>query len=188
MPPIDDNPHDAHKWSGKRAFLSRYKFTVAFENSSAPGYHTEKILDPMLVGSIPIYWGDREIESVFNPASFIHVAELQAPPFRAFDRWLRRLGKRTLRDYQPGIYAHPADRTRRKFHQLANRTADWLLRSRGWKPVIERVQALHNNHDAYAAMLEEPWFIGNRIPAPDAMRVRWREILNRCAIPQPATP
>ena len=187
IPPIDDNPHDAKKWSSKRAFLSRYKFTVAFENSSAPGYHTEKILDPMLSGSIPIYWGDPEIDRVFNSASFIHVAKLQAPPFRALDRWLRRLGRRTLRDYQPGIYSRPADRTVRKLHQLANRTADWLLRSRGWKPVIERLQALDNDRDAYATMLAEPWFIDNRVPVPDAMRDRWRELLDRCAS-QPATP
>lgn len=180
MPPIDDNPHTAQKWSSKRAYLSRYKFTIAFENSSAPGYHTEKILDPMLAGSIPIYWGDPEIERVFNPASFIHVAALQTPPVRSFDRWLRRLGRRTLRDYQPGTYSHPTDRAHRKFHQLAGRTANWLLRSRGWKPVVQQIQHLNEDDRAYAAMLAEPWFIGNKPPARDPMRERWRELLDRC--------
>jgi len=184
-PPIDDNPHTAQKWTSKRAFLSQYKFTIAFENSSAPGYHTEKILDPMLAGSIPIYWGDPEIELVFNPASFIHVARLQTPPYRTLDRWLRRLGKRTLRDYQPGIYFKPTDRARRKLHQLASQTADWLLRSRGWKPVVERVKSLDSDRDAYAAMLAEPWLIGNCVPTRDSMRERWRQLLDRCAS-QPA--
>ena len=181
MPPIDDNPHTARKWTGKRAFLSHYKFTVAFENSSAPGYHTEKILDPMTAGSIPIYWGDPEIGDVFNTASFIHVAGLQAPPSRALDRWLRRLGNRSLRDYQPGLYSRPADRMCRKLHHLSCKAADWLLRRSGWRAVIERVKFLDRNPDSYAAMLAEPWFTGNRPPARDPMRERWRLLLDRCS-------
>lgn len=56
----------------KREFISRYKFTFAFENSSYPGYTTEKILDPLLCGSIPIYWGNKEVSRDFNPKSFIN--------------------------------------------------------------------------------------------------------------------
>jgi hypothetical protein len=39
----------------KLDFMQQYKFTIAFENYSYPGYTTEKIYDPMLVNSIPIY-------------------------------------------------------------------------------------------------------------------------------------
>ena len=56
----------------KRAFISKYKFTFAFENSSYPGYTTEKILDPLLCGSIPLYWGNREVAKDFNPKSFLN--------------------------------------------------------------------------------------------------------------------
>ncbi len=56
----------------KLDFISNYKFTIAFENSSFPGYATEKIFEPMLVGSIPIYWGDPEIERDFNTRSFLN--------------------------------------------------------------------------------------------------------------------
>ena len=45
----------------KCAFLRDYKFTIAFENSSVNGYTTEKVVEPMLVNSIPIYWGNKLI-------------------------------------------------------------------------------------------------------------------------------
>lgn len=57
----------------KKAYLRRCKFTIAFENESNPGYATEKIIEPLLVGSIPIYWGDPEIEQDFNPECLINV-------------------------------------------------------------------------------------------------------------------
>jgi hypothetical protein len=36
-----------------------YKFVITFENSQHPGYMTEKLINPILAGSIPIYWGVR---------------------------------------------------------------------------------------------------------------------------------
>jgi hypothetical protein len=57
----------------KRAYLARCKFTIAFENESHPGYATEKIIEPLLCGSIPIYWGDPQIEDDFNPDCMINV-------------------------------------------------------------------------------------------------------------------
>ncbi|MCA9658007.1 MAG: glycosyltransferase [Myxococcales bacterium] len=57
----------------KRRFLRNYKFTIAFENESYPGYTTEKIIDPMLAGSLPIYWGNPRVDRDFSTASFINV-------------------------------------------------------------------------------------------------------------------
>lgn len=65
----------------KQKFIRDYKFTLAFENSSTPGYTTEKILEAMLAGSIPIYWGNPEIAKDFNPQSFIDVSSF--PSFEA---------------------------------------------------------------------------------------------------------
>jgi alpha(1,3/1,4) fucosyltransferase len=53
-------------------FQKDYKFTIAFENSSYPGYTTEKIYHPMLASSIPVYWGNPEIGRDFNTKSFIN--------------------------------------------------------------------------------------------------------------------
>jgi len=57
----------------KKKFLSKYKFTIAFENESYPGYTTEKIFHPMQVGSIPVYFGNPRIGEDFNTKSFINV-------------------------------------------------------------------------------------------------------------------
>ena len=56
----------------KIEFQKQYKFSIAFENKSAPGYITEKIWDAFLAGTIPIYWGCPNIGDFFNPASFIN--------------------------------------------------------------------------------------------------------------------
>ncbi len=64
--------------SDKRAFIRDYKFTIAFENSCVSGYTTEKILDPMLVDSIPIYWGNPQVGMDFNKESFICVNDYES--------------------------------------------------------------------------------------------------------------
>lgn len=56
----------------KNEFIKNYKFNIAFENSICDGYTTEKIIEPMLVNSIPIYWGNKLVNLDFNPASFIN--------------------------------------------------------------------------------------------------------------------
>ena len=56
----------------KSEFLKPYKFNIAFENKSYPGYTTEKVMEPMVVGTIPIYWGNPLVNIDFNPKSFIN--------------------------------------------------------------------------------------------------------------------
>ena len=57
----------------KIEFIKDYKFTIAFENSSLSGYTTEKIVEPMTVNSMPVYWGNPDIHLDFNVDSFVHV-------------------------------------------------------------------------------------------------------------------
>src|SRR5438046_2964543 len=57
---------------GKIEFLKRYKFNIAFENASLPGYTTEKIVEPMAARCLPIYWGNPLIHREFNPKSFLN--------------------------------------------------------------------------------------------------------------------
>ena len=45
----------------KIAWLKNYKFNICFENSSYPGYLTEKLFDAFAAGCIPIYWGDTSL-------------------------------------------------------------------------------------------------------------------------------
>jgi alpha(1,3/1,4) fucosyltransferase len=60
----------------KLNFQSEYKFSLAFENNahrnSRIGYTTEKIMEPMKVNSIPIYWGNEWVDKDFNKESFVN--------------------------------------------------------------------------------------------------------------------
>lgn len=61
----------------KMAFINDYKFVISFENESYKGYTTEKIAEPLIVGSIPIYWGNPLVHLDFNPKSFINYHEFK---------------------------------------------------------------------------------------------------------------
>ena len=41
----------------KFATIARYRFSLAFENSVAPDYVTEKLFEPLLLGTVPVYLG-----------------------------------------------------------------------------------------------------------------------------------
>jgi hypothetical protein len=56
-------------------FIKDYKFTIAFENSSLSGYTTEKIVEPMIVNSMPVYWGNPDIHMDFNKEAIIFVPD-----------------------------------------------------------------------------------------------------------------
>ena len=49
-----------------------FMYSVVIENGSYPGYFTEKLVDCLLCGSVPIYWGDPEHARHFDPAGIIH--------------------------------------------------------------------------------------------------------------------
>jgi len=62
----------------KMDFIKEYKFVISFENSSNPGYTTEKLIEPMFAGSIPIYWGNLKVGQDFNSKSFVNVNDFSS--------------------------------------------------------------------------------------------------------------
>jgi len=56
----------------KLEFQSKHKFVIAFENTSWPGYLTEKFAEAAEANAVPIYWGDANVSRIFNPKSFIN--------------------------------------------------------------------------------------------------------------------
>ena len=54
------------KVKNKIKFLSLYKFSIAMENSEGQGYISEKILDSLIAGTIPIYYGGYMIDEFIN--------------------------------------------------------------------------------------------------------------------------
>lgn len=62
----------------KVEFLRDYKFNICFENSSHPGYCTEKIIHSMFMSCIPVYWGDELVSKDFNRDSFLNLHEFNS--------------------------------------------------------------------------------------------------------------
>lgn len=57
-------------------FYKQYKFALTFENSSAPGYCTEKLFHAKVAGCVPIYWGDPFVDRDFDSKGFINVNQI----------------------------------------------------------------------------------------------------------------
>jgi hypothetical protein len=77
----------------KYNILPRYRFNLCFENSSFPGYYTEKALQAWVGGCVPLYFSDRWYDADFNPKALInridfhtidefvdHVAKINSSP------------------------------------------------------------------------------------------------------------
>jgi hypothetical protein len=113
--PVDD------KWEGHAPF----HYSVVIENSRCPGYFTEKLLDSFLAWSLPIYWGDPEIERVFLPEGMLvcetedqiqeRLASLSA---EEFERRLPALAEnqRRARALAPGMGTHAATLLEQESH------------------------------------------------------------------------
>ena len=55
----------------KEDSLVDYRFSIVIENSKAENYFTEKLIDCLAVGTIPIYWGCPNIGEFFDPNGII---------------------------------------------------------------------------------------------------------------------
>lgn len=53
--------------------LAPYRFSVIVENERAPGYFTEKLIDCLSVGTIPIYWGCPDTDCYFDTRGILHI-------------------------------------------------------------------------------------------------------------------
>lgn len=53
--------------------LSEYQFIMTYENSSFPGYTTEKLVEAYMAGSVPIYWGDPLVNDIWDENTMINV-------------------------------------------------------------------------------------------------------------------
>ncbi len=164
-------------WETKLEYLADYKFTIAFENSSHPGYNTEKIFQPMFVNSIPIYWGDPLIHRDYNSKSFINYYEIQ--------------GKNTFRIPRFRYLANAVSRQNRfieKYNRLAVRINNrleqmnhsiWKLA--GFERLIQRIIEIDKNDALYDAVMLEPWCHGNEQPDQSSYWARWRRIFTGLA-------
>ena len=93
----------------KLGFQSTHKFAIAFENSSSSGYTTEKLVHAFAAGTVPVYWGDPDVDKVFNTDAFIVCKDNSETSFRSVldrmieldnddDKYLDMIRKPAFRD------------------------------------------------------------------------------------------
>lgn len=62
----------------KLSTMGGYKFALCFENIEFPGYVTEKLIDCLVAGVIPIYWGAPNIREYVPDSCFIDARKFTA--------------------------------------------------------------------------------------------------------------
>ncbi|XP_017892507.1 alpha-(1,3)-fucosyltransferase 10 [Ceratina calcarata] len=62
------------------SFIANYKFTIAFENAVCDDYITEKLWRPLIIGSVPVYYGSPTFKDWLpNNESAISVHDFEGP-------------------------------------------------------------------------------------------------------------
>lgn len=172
-----DSQYTGSKWDIKRQFLTPYKFTIAFESYTYPGYQTEKLYDAMQMNSIPIYCGDPNIADIFNKESFINAKDYLPVSNKPIKDFLEQNCQYNFKDYLPVTYSSIYYRVRRKLKTIGKAQKMRIeLKNLDFTPLIDRIIELDKNPEEYLKMLKEPWFKNNTIPEHLSSNNRWREI------------
>jgi len=161
---------EASTFSDLPGFYSRYKFTIAFENASAPGWTTEKLVAPLLGGSIPIYWGDPGVTREFNPEAFINAHDFGS---------LEELANHVLKvDTDDDLYLRYLSASRLQGNALPE-DADWgVLAERFERIFSEKIEPISARGFAYRRFIP-------LLPTPvlrKMRRVRQRKLYRHPAI------
>ena len=138
-----------------------YKFVVAGENSFTAGFVTEKLISPVLAGSVPIYLGPEDAGALFDPRRFV---QCTMPPAK-----VAAMRAVTFPAGESGNLAS----TERKPSEAARLA--WVDAHLGAEldDCVRKVLALDANDEAYARMLAAPLLPGNKVDGSvlDAARI-----------------
>jgi len=94
----------------KLATLRRYSHAIVFENQRQPGYITEKLLDCLVAGTVPIYWGAPDVRESVPAGALIEferedvpIGEILVDAVDCAQRRaiIHRVRKDILREYRP---------------------------------------------------------------------------------------
>lgn len=133
-------PDDKVEWrylEGNNADILRpYKFTIAFESSYIPGYHTEKLLNAIIGRTVPIYFGHETVSKLFNSKRFIHC----------------RFDVKKLKANEEGIKAG-----KERIAYVKRTVSDDLDKC------IELIKKVDQNDALWREMVQQPMLPGNKI-------------------------
>ncbi len=103
------------KVEDKTATFKNYKFAFCFENSVFPGYVTEKILDAMYSGCVPVYLGAPNVADFVSADSFINAEDFEN--FEQLDEFLQSITQSQYNKYIEGIRQFLISEKFKKFTQ-----------------------------------------------------------------------
>jgi len=92
----------------KRRILSRYRFSLAFENASFPGYVTEKLFDCLIAGTVPVYYGAPDVAEALGVKGWSRLPLIDARKFSGpveILRYLSKMPEREWRSYREAGWA-----------------------------------------------------------------------------------
>ena len=81
----------------KLPVLMGYKFSICFENSIFDGYVTEKIIDSLFAGCVPVYWGAPDIADYVPKECFIDFRNFKS--YEALEKYLKNMDEKTFNGY-----------------------------------------------------------------------------------------
>lgn len=87
--------------SSKFKILQSYKFNLSFENCIYKGYITEKIIDAMFAGSVPIYLGAPDISNYIPTGCFIDFRNFKN--LKELDYYLKSMSENIYMNYVENI-------------------------------------------------------------------------------------
>ena len=64
-------------WIEKFYWMRPYKFTITIENGTRYGAFSEKVVQALKMGTVPIYWGDDTIDDFVNPEAYIDLRKFK---------------------------------------------------------------------------------------------------------------
>mmetsp|Transcript_24883 Transcript_24883/g.34738 ORF Transcript_24883/g.34738 Transcript_24883/m.34738 type:complete len:251 (+) Transcript_24883:3-755(+) len=129
-------------WNAAIKTFQRYKFAITFENRQLKGYLTEKIMNALLAGIVPIYFGAPDIRKYINGKRFIFcdvdASEVMAYPFP--------YGKNKATENPEPLIQFVKDTIGDKLREC-----------------VEKVKRVDQDDDLYHQMITEPILPGNRL-------------------------
>ena len=95
--------------------LKQYRFSICFENAIFPGFITEKIIDSIYAGCIPIYYGAPDIVDYIPENIFINFRRFEN--YSVLDHYLRNITESEYNQYIENINAFIVSDQARNFTQ-----------------------------------------------------------------------
>lgn len=96
----------------KMEVLSKYKFAICYENAPYDGYVTEKIYDCLAAGTIPVYLGAPDIETIVPPDCFIDFRRFK--DYEELHKYLVSFSDEDIEKYRQNIFRFLSDKSTMK--------------------------------------------------------------------------